>query len=830
MKTLNYKKTASITAIVLLLMFCIFVILYERHIRNEAQAYIEKHGRVIANALWNFNPQGASEYLSLACKSQRYEHVVVTDINGEIFITAAGESMNRSETILKTLHLIPVERLASNIVYKEKNIGRIEAVWYCTTIYTELSVLFILILIFLILQLYTRLLDSNQLLEERVLNRTSELSSLNESLQLEIEKNQELSQFRESIIENANIWLNVLDESGRVVVWNKAAESISSYTKEEVVGHDQVWEWLYPEQGYREEILSTVMAIIEKNEVLQDFETTIQRKDGEKRIISWHSRNLKDDKAKPIGSIALGRDITKHTQAEIALKESEDKYKELVQHAPTGIYEFDMEKLKFISVNDVMCEYAGYSKDEFLALDPFELLDEDSQKKLTRLIEDVFTQKPDQLSEEYKMVGKNQEKIWVLVNSKFFYEDDIPKRAMAVVHDLTDIRQAEEERRRLELQLQQAHKMEAIGTLAGGIAHDFNNILAGIMGYCSLLQNNIDNPEKVKDQTGQIFKAATRAAELVSQILAFSRNIDYEKSAQSMSPIIKEVIKLLRSSIPVTIEIQENIISRSKIFANPVKMHQIIMNICTNAYHAMIDTGGTLSISLIDTKISKSKAENLQISKGKYVELEISDTGHGMDRETLNRIFDPYFTTKEFGKGTGMGLSMVYAIVKEHNGAIKAFSRKGKGSSFKVYLPVTDKGQIAHTPSGGPEPMAKSGNERIMIVDDEISILESTQELLSDFGYRVRGYSDGKKAFEAFKKDPHSIDLVLTDMTMPGMTGDLLAKEMINIRDDLPIILCTGYNEKISEEKALDLGIKKFIQKPFVNQPISEIIREVLDS
>lgn len=550
---------------------------------------------------------------------------------------------------------------------------------------------------------------------------------------------------------------------------------------------------------------------------------------GQKIILEYRNQLIFDENNQPIAVQGSGRDVTEQFMTQKALKESEDKYKNLVRYAPAGIYEFDMKTLKFISVNDVMCEYTGYTEAEFLSLNPFDLLNKEGKQSLSELVDAVFSNQPRELNTEYKIIGKNQKEMWVMSNARFFYEDDVPKQATAVVHDLTDIRRAEEERRHLETQLQQAHKMEAIGTLAGGIAHDFNNILAGILGYCDLLKQNINKPEKAQDQIGHIKQGAKRAAELVKQILTFSRKEEYEKHPQTLSSIVLEVMKLLRSSIPVTIDIQENIYSEALVHADPAKMHQVIMNLCTNAYHAMNETGGILSISLTDIQISQSQADILQILPGNYVKLDVSDTGHGMDPETLDRIFEPYFTTKEIGKGTGMGLSLVYAIITEHNGIIKADSTRGKGSTFTVYLPETQNIRTEEK-NTNHEMISANGNERIMIVDDEQSILESTRELLSDYGYKVDCYPDGKLALKAFNDDPQGFDLILTDMTMPGMTGEALAKNIFNIRNDLPIILCSGYNEEISETRAYEMGISRFITKPVIDQPLPDIIREVLNA
>jgi PAS domain S-box-containing protein len=450
---------------------------------------------------------------------------------------------------------------------------------------------------------------------------------------------------------------------------------------------------------------------------------------------------------------------------EKALQESEDKYRNLVQYAPTGIYEFDMEKLRFMSVNDVMCELTGYSESEFLKLDPFDLLTKESKEVLTKLVENVFANIPQELSAEYKIKGKNQREFWVLVNSRFFYKGNIPERAMAVVHDLTDIRQAEEDRKRLEIQLQQTHKMEAIGTLAGGIAHDFNNILSGIFGYSQLTKTNIHNPEKANYYIDQVFKGAARAAELVQQILTFSKQTEYQKNSFSIYQQVNEALKLLSSTIPSTIEIKKQLDSKSMISADPGKIHQVIMNLCTNAYHSMKKTGGRLTVALTDVEILEHQLlRDKTIPPGKYLKLEVSDTGYGMDQKTIEKAFDPFYTTNETGEGTGLGLAIVHAIVDEHDGYLEVLSIPGKGSSFYIYFPI-----VMHDAEPNDSKLnilpPLNGNEKIMFVDDESPIRQTAKKILESYGYTVVLFENGIKALQEFEKDPDQFDCIITDST-----------------------------------------------------------------
>jgi len=380
-----------------------------------------------------------------------------------------------------------------------------------------------------------------------------------------------------------------------------------------------------------------------------------------------------------------------------------------------------------------------------------------------------------------------------------------------------------------EAQLRQSQKMEAIGTLAGGIAHDFNNILSGIFGYTQLAEMNLDNPEKAREKIKQISKGAKRASDLVQQILTISRHTEQIKKPLALYLIVKEAVKFLRSSIPSTIKIETNIESETEIFADPGQAHQVVMNLCTNASQAMGDIGGILSISLKDVMVTHQDKFLPYIYKpGKFIKLEVKDTGSGMDNNTLEKIFNPYFTTKEVGKGTGLGLAVVDGIIKKHNGFIKLSSKINQGTSFEIFWPVIEKDKIIDSQLARKIMPAKKG-ARIMIVDDEPAILETSQIILEKQGYQVSIFNDGLKAFKTFKDNPDLFDLIITDMTMPQITGDKLAADILQIKNDIPILLCTGFSEAITEEKAASMGIKGFLMKPFLIKDLEEKILELLD-
>jgi signal transduction histidine kinase/ActR/RegA family two-component response regulator len=393
-------------------------------------------------------------------------------------------------------------------------------------------------------------------------------------------------------------------------------------------------------------------------------------------------------------------------------------------------------------------------------------------------------------------------------------------------------RQVEERTQALaesERQMQQVLKLQAIGTLAGGIAHDFNNILFPIIGYTEITMDDVPADSPSRRNLEEILKAANRARELVQQILTFSRQNGRERKPIRVQAIVGEALRLLRASIPKTIDIRCDLDEDcNAIMGDPTQIHQVIMNLCTNAYQAMQETGGTLEIRLEQTQIGyEETVRRAGIKMGPHLLLTVRDEGVGMEPAVMDRIFEPYYTTKEPGKGTGLGLSVIHGIVKNHGGFITVESTAGKGSVFHVHLPTLDdvEADIEKTASG-----AKSGdNERILLLDDEPQIVAMEKKLLEKLGYRVTARTSSVEALETFARQPDQFDLVITDMTMPNMTGDQLARSIWDIRPGVPVILCTGYNEMMSEDKALAMGICKFILKPIEKDELALAIRSALN-
>ncbi|HSO59847.1 MAG TPA: response regulator [Desulfobacterales bacterium] len=380
-----------------------------------------------------------------------------------------------------------------------------------------------------------------------------------------------------------------------------------------------------------------------------------------------------------------------------------------------------------------------------------------------------------------------------------------------------------------ERQMQQVLKLQSIGTLAGGIAHDFNNLLFPIIGYTELAMDDIPPENPARKSLEEVLKAASRAKELIQQILTFSRRNGRERSPIRVPMIIRETLKLLRASIPTTIDISADLEENcSPIMANPTQMHQVVMNLCTNAYQAIRKTGGKIQIRLGEVNIGyEEMAQRIGIKMGPHLHLVVQDDGVGMDASVLERIFEPYFTTQEPGKGTGLGLSVIHGIVKNHGGFITVESRPGQGSSFHVYLPTID--EMAQDIEVEIHATETGGGERILLVDDEEQIVAMEKQLLEKLGYQVTACASSSEAWTVFSARPDQFDLMITDMTMPHMAGDRLSEKILDIRPNLPVILCTGYNDMIDADKALAMGIRKFVMKPLEKNELSRAIRSALE-
>uniref|UniRef100_A0A7C4MMD8 histidine kinase n=1 Tax=Desulfatirhabdium butyrativorans TaxID=340467 RepID=A0A7C4MMD8_9BACT len=499
----------------------------------------------------------------------------------------------------------------------------------------------------------------------------------------------------------------------------------------------------------------------------------------------------------------------------------------IFEHIPDMIVVKDAGDLRFLRLNRSAESILGYRVEEMIGKTDYDVFPKEEA--------DFFAAKDHEVLKGGKLVDIPEEPIqhadssirW-LHTKKIPIQDasGAPRYLLGVSRDITAIKALREKEKLLENRLNQAQKMEAIGLLAGGIAHDFNNILMAIIGYSKLALNSLKKGSAIETYIRQVYDAGNRAKNLVQQILTIARRQSVEKKPVQVCMIAKEAIRFLRSSIPASIEIQTDWPSKAYVLADPGQIHQIFMNLCTNAVQAMETGIGVLGVTVRDHHVDVSRSAETGLDAGEYVRITISDTGKGIPEEQLNMIFEPYFTTKEKGVGTGLGLSIVHGIVKSYGGEISVQSQPGIGTTFTIDLPKMVTKEWADAES---EEELLTGSERILLIDDEETIVQLSKEMLTTLGYRVTAMTQSKMALDLFRKNPLDYDLVVTDMTMPGMTGDLLAQECIKIRPDIPVILCTGFNRQINESRIAALGIRCMLLKPISIDVFSKTVRKVLD-
>ena len=525
----------------------------------------------------------------------------------------------------------------------------------------------------------------------------------------------------------------------------------------------------------------------------------------------------------------LRLEIAKRTKVEDELKDVSIRQKEAVKAANVGLWDWNLQTNK-IHFSKEWKNQIGYTDTE-ISDDSTEwerrVHPEDLPPTLDAINKSILEKNQNHYV-EFRFRHKNGSYLWIMAQGSVF-EDETgePVRIVGSHIDITAQKRFAKDKDELEHRLQQAQKMEAIGTLAGGIAHDFNNLLGVILGYADLARDDAPPETDLDKDLEEIYVAANRAKDLVKQILAFSRQTEVEHLHMKLQPLIKESLGMLRSTIPSTISITENIDSQcGAVLADPSQVHQILMNLCTNAYHAMETTGGTLSVALNTVCIEPNdKNMLLHLLAGEYVKLTVADTGVGIGPDVIPKIFDPYFTTKEVGKGTGMGLAIIHGVMKECGGAITVDSKLGQGAVFHVYFPVVKEETVPVTQEQEDIPR---GTERVLLVDDEPILADMGKDMLERLGYHVTVQYNSSQALEIFQNDPKQFDLVITDQTMPGMTGVDLARRMLAIQATIPIILCTGYSNLIDDESIKGLGIKEFALKPLSKNAIATLIRKAL--
>lgn len=670
----------------------------------------------------------------------------------------------------------------------------------------------------------------------QLMNRVKELEIELKELRLAAKFDREDNKFCNFLVNNLQDILFKLNPFGKISFVNNAVKTYG-YTKETLIGRD-ILDIVYPDDVEKVKhqmkksrngdtgTKNLEIRLFRGNE--ETFHGKTGKPQGERApIFSISSKSIyssnKPDKDSFLGTLGIARDITKQKKAEDDLKKSEAFLEAIIDNIPATVFVKDTRTLRFVLMNKTGEELLGYSRQEIRGKKVSDIFPEAEAALFTQGDKKVLEEKkmldlPDVMLETQSNGGHIlQTRIIPLLN-----DDGDPEYIIGIALDIT-------QQRKLEAQSRQAQKMEALGTLAGGIAHDFNNILAAILGHTEMSLINVQPNSKLSSRLNKVMQAGQRAKELVNQVLTFSRQKKPEKKPIEVNSIVREALKLLRASIPSTIEFKQDIQETpAVVFCDPTQLHQVVMNLCTNAALAMEETGGRLEIRLANIEVDQdSIGQDLDLKPGPYVRLSVSDTGKGMDKNTIERIFEPYFTTQPEGKGTGLGLSVVHGIVKSLDGAIKVYSEPGKGTTFRLYFPLmeTEIQRNLKTKTRIP-----NGTEHILLVDDEHVVLELTKEILERLGYTVTSKNNGTDALKTFRENPDTFDLLITDLTMPEMTGKELGVHVSEIRPHFPIILCTGFNTDMTQEEEFHSGIRAFINKPIHMREIAEVIRKVLDT
>jgi PAS domain S-box-containing protein len=520
----------------------------------------------------------------------------------------------------------------------------------------------------------------------------------------------------------------------------------------------------------------------------------------------------------------LKTDMKKRIQVEFELRDSQERFQALATSSSDLIWEYDENGI-FTYLSPRIKDLLGYKPDEIIGKSVFDIIPEKNKNKVAEKFK-AFRDAPFPFADLENIIQHKDGGLVTLESSGVPIFDEAGKYRgyRGIDRDIS-------RRKKIEAQLQQTQKLEAIGTLAGGIAHDFNNMLSPILGYSEILSTRFSSDSSEYESLQEIRKAANRAKDLVRQILTISRQTEHELIPVKIDLVVKEALKLLRATIPQNIEIRQNIQDAAVVRADPTQIHQIVMNLCTNAFHAMREDGGVLSVSLslVDTARQNQNPGLPNLGPGSHLQLEISDTGQGIDPTNLKRIFEPYYTTKRKEEGTGLGLAVVHGIVKSHKGHIAVTSESAKGTIFKVYLPCM-KTPITPDKETMPVQRLRRGNEHILLVDDEEAIVQMEKSMLESLGYHVTKTTSSSELLDIFTTRPDDFDLVITDMAMPHMNGSDLARKLLAIRPDIPIILCSGFSENMNKEKARSFGLKSFLMKPVTVEELSQTIRRVLES
>ncbi len=524
-------------------------------------------------------------------------------------------------------------------------------------------------------------------------------------------------------------------------------------------------------------------------------------------------------------------EVAERKKAQKQLQASEKFLSSIVNHIPGVIFVKNAADLRYVSINKGAEDLFGFTRELFVGKTDYDIFSREEADFFTAVDREVLEKKIlVEIPEETLHDRERGKRIIHTIKIPILDDEGNPEFLLGISEDITEKKQVASEKEMLTARLRQAQKMEAIGTLAGGIAHDFNNILTAIYGYAELAAMESSDPGKSKQYIAEVLHGAGRARELVKQILTFSRKSDRDLKPLHFPDIVEETCKLLRSTLPSTIEIRQDIRPNCEpIIADPTEIHQVIMNLCTNAYHAMRESGGVLGIRVEPFSLGSSDMEDSapQLQAGSYLRIEIRDTGEGMSEDVTGRIFEPYFTTKQQGEGTGLGLAVAHGIINSLGGNIQVQSTPGQGTLFTIYLPTVP-ALKKQTEEKSAEHYLPSGDERILIVDDDRMIVEMMEQMLCHMGYEVTSCLDSVECLKVFQEQPEDFDVLITDMTMPKLSGDMLAAEVLKLRSDMPVILCTGFSHQMDEQKAMAMGIGEYVMKPILIEDMAKALKKVL--